>query len=802
MKLSVLEAKILDFLASLPAEQVTRYRRILGRGLLEEGQREVGAHVMRHPLDPLPIVLERTQWQDIQAAVVQRLTVWNAFLKDIYGSAEVLERGVVRWEPIYEDPNFLRECVNLPQTGHLYLFHLAVDLVRDCEGQWRVLRDCVGIPTEAALAVESRKWSWELLRPLLQGERSLVPHRDPIVVLVECLEWATPVGRSGPRAVLLGEGPESPAYTQQALLARHMGIPMVRGDDLLVLDRALFFKTVGGLEEVNIVYRGIPSALADPVSVEPSSCCGVPGLLSALRAGALTVVNPLGSELVENHLVAGAFSSLCRWYFQEEPKLPSVSVEDLSCTGARDSVEDPDSPVLVTDAWGVPQGVPALSPVRKVVWENLSLEKRPVWNDGEVVFRPYALRVFGVYRNGIPQVLPCAIAWVPMEGVGIASLFGKGKGSWLKDVWVQDFEAAEETRPVRRFVRKLLRRTRMGSRQAENLFWMGRYLQRAETAIRMYRFLDELEFEVPTVGAGSWRFVWEAVASTLGYGSRVFPPDRAPHSEALAHSVLWNADNPSSACSCIEAAKRNAYASREALSPEVWGALEALYDVATRGEGVFKGERSSDPDCDRWVCQLLEALDRFWGVFDKHMLYNDGWFFFRMGWYLESSLCTALVLWQLRSAPATVGLVSLAEEDVLWDALLRMMAAQYAHRSSFPGRASRSTVLKLLLYDPQFPRSVAFGLKQMELCLDSLVGSQEVALRYVRHLRSSLDIAEWKGRDRRHDPGLQGEDRSASFEEESWLAEWIDRLLALYPILHDYCFGHQASLDVESDKQQ
>jgi uncharacterized circularly permuted ATP-grasp superfamily protein/uncharacterized alpha-E superfamily protein len=793
------ESRLLDILSSFPSKDLWELlRQAPEDGFSSETFDGPGANRPGYSFDPLPLVLAEEEWELLREAAAQRLKVWNSFLADVYGDGQVLEKGLLPVDCLCRDPNFLRECVSLRVPKGVYVHHLAVDFVQTAEGRWLVLEDKVGVPSGAALALVCRRLSWRVLRQYCLEARAVADLGYP-TYLLEALEATSPLFPATTRGALLGAGPDSPWYFEEGLLARHMGIPMVRGEDLVVLDRAVFFKTVAGLQRLDLLYRRIPTALADPVSLEPSSHLGVPGLLSALRAGSVVVANAVGTELAENRLLARHFSGLCRFYLGEEPVLGFPTVWELTDPDTVEWVREHPEEFTLLPAWQSPSSG-ASGEAEKVAVKHLSLCSRPVWKETGALLRPFRLRVFALLRLGRAEVLPTAVALVPQEGEGLSSLLLAGSW-WVKDVWVMG-KGASQTVPSQSRPRKKLRyRTRMGSRTAEHLFWMGRYLERSEVLARAYRSLKQAGWEIQQAGGDSEKLLWEAVAVAMGQGSFLMKEAAFANFGGLAFQVLWNKENPASLHFCVESACRNAHQAREAIPPEVWAALGAVWQRLENLQEVFSDDKADlEAGAWQWISGVLGDLDRFWGSFEKHMLHHDGWFFFRLGWYLENALFNSLLLSELESRwKKAVKEKEAWEDEPIWDVVLRLVAARYAHRSVYSGRACGRTVSRLLLYDPDFPRSVLSSLREMEQCLIAVEGEEGIgrgAIAYLRHLRSSLELAEAQELDFRSGTRTEEQIPWENGEEQrsQWLASLPRRLQSFYGMLHDYYFGHQASI--------
>ena len=264
----------------------------------QEGRSEGG-------FDLMPLVVGGEEWSQIEAGLTQRVRAWNLFLRDIYSGQEILKAGVVPYEIIYADPNFHRGCARLPGVTASYLQLTAFDLQQDSRGQWLVVEDHLGIAEGASYALKKRQVLRQIMPRLFDG-MEILPIEDFAAQVLDVLQELVRIPEGTARSVLLAQGSSDHHYLDHAALARQMGVSIVQGSDLVVLDSRLYLKTIAGVEPVDVVLRRLSTSLLDPVIFDPASRFGVPGLLSCVRKGTLAVANGLGSDLANNRAPRGA----------------------------------------------------------------------------------------------------------------------------------------------------------------------------------------------------------------------------------------------------------------------------------------------------------------------------------------------------------------------------------------------------------------------------------------------------------------------------------------------------------------
>ena len=251
------------------------------------------------PVDPIPLVLGTTEWASIAAAIEQRAKLLNAILVDLYGPQKLLREGIIPPELVFPNPAFLRPCCHVPVPGDVYLHIYAADLARSPDGRWWVIADRTQAPSGVGYALENRLVSARVLPDVF---RTAHVHRLATFFQTyrETLRALAPGRKDNPRTVVLTPGPYNETYFEHAFLARYLGYTLVEGADLTVRDNRVYLKTLGGLLPVDLIVRRQDDTYCDPLELRPDSILGVPGLMQAVRSGTVTVVNSLGSGLVES----------------------------------------------------------------------------------------------------------------------------------------------------------------------------------------------------------------------------------------------------------------------------------------------------------------------------------------------------------------------------------------------------------------------------------------------------------------------------------------------------------------------
>lgn len=466
-------------------------------------------------LDLLPYILPAAEWAQIEAAVIQRATLFNRILADLYGAQTLLQQGLIPPALIYGHSGFLRPLVGAKPPGDLFLHLYAVDLARSPDGRWWVVADRTQAPSGAGYALENRGVVARALPELYRasGVKPLAPFFEGFRDSLAALAPGDAEGAGDePLIVVLTPGPYNETYFEHAFLAREMGFPLVEGQDLTARDDKVFLRTLDGLRRVHVILRRVDDSWCDPLELRDDSALGVAGLVSAVRAGKVTVANALGSGILETGALLGYLPHLAEHLLGQRLKMPSVATwwcgEPAACDYTlkhlRELVVKPAYPQVgrrpvfcqdlpATDLEALAARITA-RPFDFVAQEMVNISQAPVLAaedaPGGLVARNIGLRVFVAASPDGFRAMPGGLTRVASgPDMRIVSM-QHGGGS--KDAWV--LGDAAPPRAVARTVPGLIappeRRVRtlsLSSRVAENFFWLGRYSERADAAARLGR---------------------------------------------------------------------------------------------------------------------------------------------------------------------------------------------------------------------------------------------------------------------------------------------------------------------------
>ena len=689
-------------------------------------------------LDLFPLIVSAASWQQIEAGVIQRMRVLEGVMTDVYGDQKLLDMGLLPPALVQGHPGYLRAMHGVKPVGGMHLHIAAFDMARGPDGNWWVVSQRTQAPSGLGYLLENRLAVSRLFPQAfesLQVQRLAGTYR----ALMDGMKRACPAGQDA-HIALLTPGPYNETYFEHAYLARYLGITLVEGSDLTVRDQRLFLKTLRGLVPVHGLLRRLDDQFLDPLELRADSALGVPGLLQAIRAGNLMVVNAPGSGFLESPALLGFLPALCRHLLGEDLQLPALptwwcgersAMEEVlpqlqDCAikatypgsahhGNFDAVLGRNLGPNALDEWA---GRIARQSDDHTIQAYLPLSQMPTWQPpegdaldaagtarpGKLVPKSVILRVFAVSDGQQSwRVLPGGLARVAGASADIAAMQHGGSSS---DVWVMTQGSVDTTtllRPPLTASALSQRKRLVTSRAAENLFWLGRYTERAENSVRLARLtLECLHGEdqncVPLL---DW-LGRMAVANTLVLPGVPSATQARRVFERSLISSLGSTDQATSVGYNLRAMRLAGSSVRERLSQEHWNVMQ-------RTESIFS-ER-----CAHTALQAdyswLEAQDTLRATSDRlaaitgaqtdRMTRDDGWRLLSLGRHIERLrfLSTALLLGFESGA---------VHQDGGFEAMINLFDSEITFHAQYQQSRDLAALIDLLVLDRDNPRALAW----------------------------------------------------------------------------------------------
>lgn len=684
--------------------------------------------------DPLPLPLAAAEFAGLASGLAQRARLLEALLTDLHGPQQVLASGALPSALVFANPGFERACRGLPGP---FLHAYAADLIRGPDGHWRVLADLLAGAPGAGFAAEVRRVLARVL-PELFHPVPVEPMRPFFEAWQEALIRPAP-GLAPGFAAVLSPGAGTPCHPGHLALARALGCAVAEPRDLVVSGGTVMLKTLGAMRRVDVLLRLVPSRALDPLEMpgDGAEGAGVPGLLDAIRRGAVRVLNSPGTELAEAPVLAAFLPALCRGLLGEPLRLATVPTLWLAEASARAMV------LQNVKRWSVR---PAMGNAAPVLLHDLSPERRAML-DAAIAERPWDWAASALVE---PSTAPCVTAqglqpqpvvlrlFLVWDGAGWRALPGGlarvlEAGEWaggelparalVKDVVVlQDGEGDRAPVPVPRRAQHRVRRAvgEFPARVAEDFYQLGRYLERLEGRARIGRAALVRALRAAALP----RDLAEGATLALCLGE-LGVPVLDGLAEALRAALLPGGVIVDE----MHAIGRLIDGLRDRLTGEMHGVLrQALHVVQADAAGVAGGP----PDA---IAHALAAAARLSllgaGIAAEGMVRGGGWRFLDLGRRMERAQLAAASLAIVLDQPTTriEGALGLALE--LGDGVV-------TYQARYGAAVQPAAALDLLIADGDNPRSLAFQFARAASLLGGLTGGAD-ATAMAQALRTQVE---------------------------------------------------------------
>ncbi|WP_126975080.1 circularly permuted type 2 ATP-grasp protein [Frigidibacter oleivorans] len=689
---------------------------------------ESGSTERAWPLSHVPVVVHEAEWSQIARGLAQRADLLEQVVADLYGPGRLVAEGHLPPQLVAQNPEWLRAMVGVtPRSGH-FLHMIAFEIGRSPDGSWFVLGDRTQAPSGAGFALENRMATSRVFPEAFAATN--VPRLAGFFRAFR--ETLMAMRGAKARIGILTPGPMNDTYYEHTYIARYLGFMLLEGEDLVVQDGSVMVRTVAGPQPVDVLWRRLDARFADPLELDGQSRIGTPGLVSAVRAGRLDLVNALGAGIVETRAFLAFLPRICEVLTGQPLILPNIATWWCGQPAERDFVQEHLERMMIGPAQsyrlpfdaidGTVAGDAADAGQRRALrariaaegpslvgQEAVTLSTTPALVGGKLAPLPMSLRAFAVRTPEGWQVMPGGYARIGRSRD--ATAIAMQRGGSVADVWV----ASDAPVPADTMVpaTTMVQRTEVGglpSRAADNLFWLGRYVERAEDAVRLLR-------------------AWHLRLAESG------TPDR-PLLKALGQFLRLHGFDPQAGfaetlAARIEDARDCAGKVRDRFSTDGWVALS---DLAVAARAMCGRDLAGD-DAARALGAFLRQVSGFSGLVHDNMYRFAGWRFLTLGRALERANVMSWTLATFADIRAPEGALDLAVE--LGDSLM-------THRRRYTIGTSRETVVDLLALDGGNPRSVFFQISEIRDQVARLPGGDRQPMgrlpRRVLELHTSLAV--------------------------------------------------------------
>ena len=691
-------------------------------------------------LDPIPFLISSEEWAGIEQGLIQRAELMNCILADIYGERKLIKKGLLPQELIYKHASFLRPADQIHLPGKHQLILYAADMARGPDNQMWIVGDRSQAPSGAGYALENRMTMTRILPSLFrdcQVHRLAMFFHSMRSTLAE-IAPITAGQNENTNIVILTPGPRNETYFEHAYLAAYLGYTLVQGEDLSVRDGRVFLRSLGGPVAVDVIVRRVDANFCDPLELMPNSMLGVPGLLEVARRGNVSIANPLGSSILENPGLIPFLPKIAQHYFGQDLRLPSVATWWCGQKKEREHVLTNLDKLVIKPLYRHAQTRPIFGPMLSkkelanlkariianpsnyVGQQYVSFSSTPSLQNGSLVPRQSIIRSFMVARDSDYLVMPGGLTRVAVDP-NIPSVSNQ-VGGISKDTWVM---ASEPEKQVTLWLQpsaqagQETRTSNLPSRTADNLYWVGRYAERAENNARYIRAVIQKMLQVQNQSDNNDQVSLHNLLHALTHVTTTYPGFISEENQGLLQqpidelrAITLDINRNGGLTHTVSALIQSAYGVRDRWSTDTWRVMD---DINESWMDVSNRQSMRLEDMHDMLDQLITSLVALTGLTTESMTREQGWRFLDSGRRIERALNVIALTRSLAVPQYAPGV-----ENVMLESLLVSCESLITYRRRYRSYLQLTTVLDLLLFDNSNPRALIFQMERLHEHLDFL----------------------------------------------------------------------------------
>jgi uncharacterized circularly permuted ATP-grasp superfamily protein/uncharacterized alpha-E superfamily protein len=726
-------------------------------------------------LDNIPFLISKEEWNSIESGISQRAQLLNLILEDIYGERNLIKKGILPMELIYNHAGFLRPCNGIKQPGKHRLILYAADIAKSTEGKLWVVNDRTQAPSGSGYALENRTTMTRVIPELFKGLK--VRHLSPYFnALRNGLNEIAPQKNLNPRIVILTPGSKNETYFEHSYLSSYLGFTLVQGNDLIVKDNFVWLKTMGGLERVDVILRRVDDIYCDPLELKSDSQLGIPGLLQSVRSGNVSIANPLGSSILENPGLMPFLLQISKYFLSEDLILPTIASWWCGQPRELQYVLDNIQTLVIKKIYRNPTGSSSIdgasltasqlqafkeqikvNPAIYVGQEKVEISLSPSLIEGRIVPQKVLFRSFLVSNQD---------EYIAMAGGLVRSSANAGNfnissqtGGFSKDAWIISPEPGRVVNVLKENPEGAAEtyNDMLPSHAAENLFWVGRYTERVLGNARFLRTVMQFLAEGNKLITENNRQTERNLLEAFTRYSFTLPGFIGEKAEEIfadpwkeLKDILFNEKRTGGIMFNFLQFHKAIHEVRDHWSTDTWRVIRRMEEELQNGI----------PLTHHGHLQMIHTLDNlitstvaFIGLNRESISREQGWIMLDLGRKIEQSL---LVITMLKTT-----MIKKYNEQVeynLQQSVLMSNEGLVNYRYKYRRPLQNLLVIDLLLFDPNNPRSLTYQVVRLKAYLNNLPKNRDVqsTTEYERLIFEADSLLKLANKNELATPGEEG----------------------------------------------
>ncbi len=688
-------------------------------------------------LNIIPFIIHQNEWNTIEKGIQQRSEVLNLVLKDVYGKRELLSKGIIPPEVIYAHRGFLRPCDQIQYKTSKQLLIYAADLARGPDGQMWVVNDRTQAPSGMGYALENR-FSISRTVPEFFNEINVRQPSQFFRDLNRLLLNASPENKENPTIVILTPGPLNETYFEHSYLSSFLGLPLVKGNDLIVRYGKLWMKSLIGLKQVDVILRRVDDVFVDPLELREDSYLGIAGLMEVVRLQNVTVVNPVGSGILENPALIPFMNNICKHFLNEDLLLPQIASWWCGQEKERNyvlahlpslvikKIDRPNRERIFFCEFLSKKEMNELKleiltqPYKFVAQERIHFSSAPNFVNGQLEPRNIVCRSFSIAKDNGYSVMPGGLVRVAAKREEL--IVSNQRGGTSKDFWVVSDKAQHNIQHYswqKSSLNQSYGLEDVPSNTAENLFWSGRYLGRTIVTARYMRMvmnqMNNVQYNDSESQSENLKILFKSITNiTSTFPGFMEDKDGKAMKNPLKEieAVIFDTNKSGSFAQTLSSFSNSFYSLRNLWSRDMWRVFESIQKVWTDYESL---DDYSIVIHTKFFDRILTRLIAFMALIEESVLVKQGLLLYFIGLQMEQAMMTIA---KFRSL-----VIVQYEEDLEYDILESLLNSHESlniYRYSYRSFLSLENVLNLILFDKEYARSLTYQIKRLKKDIDLL----------------------------------------------------------------------------------